>query len=109
SGDDEDPFQAMGFFLQDMSRMFAGGPGGSWDAAYQLAGAIANEGRAEANVDPSDRVAVEQLARVAELQIAEVTGRPIEDPVRLEPLNRTQWARRFLDDERPLLERLSGS
>ena len=32
-----------------------------------------------------------------------------DTPVRLEPLNRTQWARRFLDDERPLLERLSGS
>ena len=108
-GDDENPFGAMGFFLQDMSRMFAGGPAGSWDSAYQLAGAIANEGRVEPNVDPADRVAVEQLARVAELQVAEATGRPIDAPIRLEPLNRTQWARRFLDDERPLLERLSGS
>jgi len=108
-GDDENPFGAMGFFLQDMSRMFAGGPGGSWDSAYQLAAAIANEGRVEPNVDPADRLAVEQLARVAELQVAEATGRPIDVPVRLEPLNRTQWARRFLDDERPLLERLSGS
>ena len=108
-GDDENPFGNMGFFLQDMSRMFAGGPGGSWDSAYQLAGAIANEGRVEPNVDPADRLAVEQLARVAELQVAEATGRPIDAPIRLEPLNRTQWARRFLDDERPLLERLSGS
>lgn len=108
-GDDDNPFGAMGFFLQDMSRMFAGGSGGSWDSAYQLAGAIANEGRAESNVDPADRLAVEQLARVAELQVAEATGRPVDAPIRLEPLNRTQWARRFLDDERPLLERLSGS
>ena len=29
--------------------------------------------------------------------------------MRVEPLNRAQWSRRFLDDERPLLERLSGS
>ena len=108
-GDDENPFGNMGFFLQDMSRMFAGGPAGSWDSAYQLAGAIANEGRVEPNVEPADRLAVEQLARVAELQVAEATGRPIDAPIRLEPLNRTQWARRFLDDERPLLERLSGS
>jgi hypothetical protein len=52
---------------------------------------------------PEDRAAIEQLARVAELQVAEVTGRPVDDPVRLEPLNRAPWARRFLDDERPLL------
>jgi putative hydrolase len=108
SGDDN-PFESMKFFLQDLSRMFAGGTAGNWDSAYQLAGAIANEGRSEGNVDPTERLAIEQLARVAELQIAEATGRPIGAPIRVEPLNRTQWARRFLDDERPLLERLSGS
>ena len=108
SGDDN-PFEAMNFFLQDLSRMFAGRPAGSWDSALQLAGAIATEGRPEPNVDPSDRVEIEQLARVAELQIGEVIGRPVDEPVRLEPLNRTQWAKRFLDDERPLLEELSGS
>ena len=43
------------------------------------------------------------------LQVAEVTGRAVDEPVRVEPLNRAQWSRRFLDDERPLLERLSGS
>ena len=89
--------------------MFSGQGGGSWDTAAQLAGSIANEGRTEANVDPLLRAEVEQLARVAELQVAEVTGRRVDDAVRLEPLNRTQWAKRFLDDERPLLEQLSGS
>ena len=109
SDDDGNPFGSMSFFLHDLSRMFSGGPAGSWESAYQLAGAIANEGRPESNLDPSDRVAIEQLARVAELQVAEATGRPFDAQIRLEPLNRTQWARRFLDDERPLLERLSGS
>jgi len=108
SGDDN-PLAAMNFFLQDMSRMFSGQSAGSWESAAQLAGSIAGEGRSESNVDPLDRAAIEQLARVAELQVVEVTGRPIDGPVRLEPLNRAQWARRFLDDERPLLERLSGS
>ena len=107
--DGRDPFVDMGFFLQDLSRMLSGSSGGSWDAAAQLAGSIATQGRAESNVDPMDRLAVEQLARVAELQVAEVTGRDADEPVRLEPLNRTQWAKRFLDDERHLLERLSGS
>ncbi|HTO01542.1 MAG TPA: zinc-dependent metalloprotease, partial [Microthrixaceae bacterium] len=63
----------------------------------------------ESNVDPSERLAIEQLSRVAELQVSQVTGRAIEAPIRMEALNRTQWARRFLDDERPLLEGLSGS
>ncbi len=108
SGDDN-PFEAMSFFLQDLSRMFSGQSGGSWETAAQLAGSIANEGRSESNVDPLARGEVEQLARVAELQVAEVTGRRVDDAVRLEPLNRTQWAKRFLDDERPLLEDLSGS
>src|SRR3954471_21398628 len=98
----------MGFLFQDLSRLFSGG-GGSWDTAAQLAGSIATEGRPEVNVDPVERLAIEQLARVAELQIQEVTGLNIDEPVRLEALNRTQWARRFLDDERPLLEELSDS
>ena len=54
--------------------MFSGSTGGSWDTAAQLAGSIANQGRPEVNVDPMDRLAVEQLARVAELQVQEITG-----------------------------------
>ncbi len=101
----------MGTFLQGLSSMLAGGSGasGSWDAAAQLAGSIATQGRSEPNIDPNDRISVEQLARVAELQIQGVVDVGTDEPVRLEPLNRTQWAKRFLDDERPLLERLSGS
>lgn len=106
---DDDPYRSMNMFLQGLSQMFANRSGGSWDAAAQIAGSIATEGRPEPNVDPSERAEVEQLARVAELQVADATGRPVEGPVRLEPLNRTQWAARFLDAERPLLERLSGS
>ena len=108
SGEDN-TFAAMNFFLQDLSRMFSGQSGSSWDTAGQLAASIAGEGRSEPNVDPLERSVIEQLARVAELQVVEVTGRPVEEPVRLEPLNRAQWSRRFLDDERPLLEQLSGS
>src|SRR5690606_28980408 len=85
------------------------GSGGSWDAAAQLAGSIATQGRSEPNLDPADRIAVEQLARVAELPVQGIVTVGADTPVRLEPPNRTQWARRFLDDERPLLERLSGS
>lgn len=105
------PLQDMGSFLQGLSSMLAGGGvgSGSWDAAAQLAGSIATQGRSEPNIDPTDRIAVEQLARVAELQVNDIVDVGGDDPIRLESLNRTQWAKRFLDDERPLLERLSGS
>lgn len=106
---DSDPFGAMNQFMQDISRMFTQpGGGAGWDRAAQIAASIANEGRTESNVDPLERAAIEQLARVAELQIAAVTGRE-HDAVIVEPLNRGQWAKRFLDDEHPLLEGLSGS
>ncbi|MEX0767718.1 MAG: zinc-dependent metalloprotease [Microthrixaceae bacterium] len=109
SSGEDNPFESMNFFLQDLSKMFSGSSAGSWDTALQLAGAIATEGQPEPNVDPSDRLAIEQLARVAELHVGEVTGRSVEHTVRIEALNRTQWAKRFLDEERPLLEELSGS
>lgn len=84
------------------------GSAGPWDSAAQLAGSIASRGAPESNVDPVDRMAVEQLARVAELQVQDATGRDL-DAVRLVPLNRSQWARTFLRDEQDLLERIAGS
>jgi putative hydrolase len=85
------------------------GGSGPWDSAAQLAGSIASRGAPESNVDPVDRMAVEQLARVAELQVQDATGRASDPPVRLVPLNRSQWARTFLNDEQDLLERIAGS
>lgn len=107
--DDENPFGAINFFLQDMMRMFSGGPGGPWESAYQIAASVASDGEGESNVDPTTRIAIEQLTRVAELQVGEVTGMAADAPIVIEALNRTQWARRFLDDERELLEGLSDS
>jgi putative hydrolase len=106
---EDDPFGALNFFLRDISRMFSGGGADSWETAAQLAGTVANEGRTDPNVDPADRIAVEQLARVAELQVQDVTGLGGDGAIRVEALNRTQWARRFLADHRPLLERISSS
>ncbi|MFM7065035.1 MAG: zinc-dependent metalloprotease [Actinomycetes bacterium] len=106
---DDDPFGALNFFLRDIGRMFSGGGADSWETAAQLAGSVANEGRTDPNVDPADRIAVEQLARVAELQVQDVTGLGGDGTIRVEALNRTQWARRFLSDHRPLLERISSS
>ena len=108
-GDGDDPFGALNFFLRDVGRMFSAGSADTWETAAQLAATVANEGRPDANVDPADRIAVEQLARVAELQVQDVTGLGEDGTVRVEALNRSQWARRFLTDHRPLLERISTS
>lgn len=106
---DENPFGGMNFFIQDMMRMFSGAGGGPWESALQIAASVASEGRGEDNVDPATRIEVEQLTRVAELQVSETTGMSSETPIVIEALNRTQWAKRFLDDERQLLEGLSDS
>ena len=42
--------------------------------ARQLAVSVATEGTSEANVDPVERMQIEQLARVADLRVADATG-----------------------------------
>ncbi|MCB1255684.1 MAG: zinc-dependent metalloprotease [Microthrixaceae bacterium] len=107
--DGDSPFGEINFFVQDLIRMFAGGSSGPWDNAYQIAASVATEGQPESNVDPAGRLSIEQLTRVAELHVSEVTGLAVDSPLSIEAMNRSQWARRFLDDERPLLEGLSDS
>ncbi|MCU1344373.1 MAG: hypothetical protein JWL70_639 [Acidimicrobiia bacterium] len=84
---------------------------GAWDGARQLALSIATDNQPEANVDPLDRIALEQLARVAELQVAAVSGLPVARSGVLTVVTVTpgEWAARSLDAYRPLFEKLSGA
>ena len=107
------PFEGFPLF-GDLARMFGPGgmAGGPWEAARSLALNVATEGTSEPNVDPLERIKLEQLGRVAELQVAHVTG--LETTVtgrqlQIVPVTRGQWARRTLDDYRPLLEKLASS
>ncbi len=102
-----DPLGPLGAIFGQMSSMMGGG--NQWDAAAQMAAGIANDGRSEANLDPADRIALEGLARVAELQVAQHTGMDFREPLRVEAMNRTQWSKRFLNDQRPLIEGIAGS
>ena len=61
-------------FLGDLAKILRQQGGVSWDAARQLAFQVATGGESEPNVDPLERIRLEQLARVAELQVAEATG-----------------------------------
>jgi putative hydrolase len=105
------PFEGLPFF-GDLSKLLGQGRGVPWDAARSLALAVATDGQSEPNVDPSERMKLEQLARVAELHVAQVTGLPTAIGGReltVTPVNRGLWATKTLDAYRPLLEKLANS
>jgi len=107
----EDPFKGIPLF-GDLARMLQQQGPVNWDAARQLAGSIATEGAMEANIDPIERIQLEQLARVAELQVANATTLPTSTSGRgltIEPVTRTVWMQRTLDAHRRLFESLTGS
>lgn len=84
--------------------------GNAWDSARHLAVSVANGGASEANVDPAARIGIEQLARVAELHVAQVLELPTSvsgRAVSVLPVNRTTWVQSTLDAYRPLVERLA--
>ena len=111
------PFGDMSDGLNQIFQMFgAGGLGGAgvpnWEQARQAAASIASEGHSEANVDPIVRMQFEQLARVAELQIAQATGLTLSRSgagITISPVNRSQWAAATVDAYRPLFEKLASS
>lgn len=89
----------------------AQGPVG-WDAARQLALSVAADGAPEANVDPLERIRLEQLAHVAELHVANATGLPTSFRglgITIVPVTRSQWAATSLDTWRPMFETLGGA
>ncbi|MGQ0433030.1 MAG: zinc-dependent metalloprotease [Microthrixaceae bacterium] len=99
-------------FLGDLARMFGQGGGMPWDNARQVAISVATEGQSEPNVDPMERMGIEQLARVAELHVAEVTGLSTahgSGAVSVVPVNRTRWVTDSLEAYRPLVERLAAA
>jgi putative hydrolase len=110
-GPPENPFGGIPF-LGDIMKMLGAQGGFRWDQAMQIAYQVAADGQSEPNPDPLDRIALEQLARVAELQVARVTGLPTSRtgrPVTVVPVNRTTWIQRSGDVYRPLFEGLAAS
>ena len=109
SFDEDNPFGGLPFF-GDLGKIFNNQGPIAWDMARQFAHQIATEGKSEPNIDPVQRAEVVELARVAELHVANITslqasasGRPIS----LETATRTEWASTTLDAYRPLLDRLA--
>lgn len=110
--DGNDMFAGMPPMIRDLFTMMQNQGPLPWDAAKQFAYNIAVAGGSEGNVDPIERIKIEQLARVAELKIADVTGLPVSTTgsgMVFLPCNRTVWVQRTLDDYQPYFELLAGS
>jgi len=112
---DDDPFGGMPF-LGDLGKLLGGLGGGGrglqWDAARQMAMQVASGGESEPNIDPIERMDVEQLGRVADLHVAQKTGLSTSvtgRSVQVVPVTRLQWVQRSLDAYKPLFESLASS
>jgi len=103
-GDPSNPFQSL---LGDLMNMLGtSGPAQQWEMIRSFALSVATGGTPEANVEPVQRIRLEQLARVAELNVSEATGMPVTaDGRRLTcvPVGRGDWTQRALESWRPLL------
>ena len=103
-----DPNEMMATFMQLLG---GGGAGSGIDNATQIAVSIASGGATEPNVDPIERIALEQLIRVAELQVAEATGlrTSTDASLTIAPVTKADWVRKSMQPLKPLLEQLAAS
>ena len=104
-----DPDNPMGGLLGDLLKVIGSGPGAgdSWfEAARTLAFGVATDGGQDENPDPLVRIAFEELARVAELHVANATGISMGSgaSVSFEAVGPGQWSFRLLEAYRPVLK-----
>jgi putative hydrolase len=102
-GDTGNPFQSL---LGDLMNMLGTNAPNQWEMTRSFALNVATGGAPEANVEPIQRIRLEELARVAELNVTEVTGMPVSpDGRRLTcvPVGRGDWTLRALDSWRSVL------
>ena len=85
------------------------GPASTWPGPWPRAWPTG--GQPEANVDPAARIELEELVRVAELHVAELTGMPVTPsgaPVETLAVAPGAWAMQTVDDWRFLLDAMTG-
>lgn len=106
-GENPNPFQGI---FGDIARILGGAGSGplNWDIAKQTAMLIAGEGASEPNVDPIERIKLEEYVRLAQLHVEQRTE--LSPVIRsVETLNHIDWTSRTLDDYRSLMEKLAES
>ena len=107
SGDPGNPFQSL---LGDLMNMLGSNGADQWEMTRAFGINVATGGNAESNIEPVQRIRLEELARVAELHVIEATGMPISsDGRRLTcvPVSRGDWTVRALEAWRPVLSAMA--
>ncbi|HEY7915935.1 MAG TPA: zinc-dependent metalloprotease [Acidimicrobiales bacterium] len=102
-GDAGNPFQSL---LGDLMNMLGTNAPDQWEMTRSFALNVATGGEAEPNVEPVQRIRLEQLARVAELNVSEATGLAVApDGRRLScvAVGRGDWTVRALESWRAVL------
>jgi putative hydrolase len=89
----------------DLSNLLGGAGGDPWAMAARLAAAIATDGGTEPNLDPLDRIRMEELARVAELHVAQARGIVLPSTTSVEAVTKGTWTEKSLATYRPFFER----
>jgi len=108
-GSDDGPFGENPF--GELAKLFGsfglGGLGASdpWQSARQIANSVVNEGGAQPNLDPLVRMAVDDLARVADLHVRQVAGIRLGSDTTVRAVSRSAWTETSLDAYRPFFER----
>ncbi|HEV2760850.1 MAG TPA: zinc-dependent metalloprotease [Acidimicrobiales bacterium] len=105
------PFEGLPMF-GDLARLFSRQGPVNWDVARQTAAWLATDGLAEPNVDPLERIRLEELVRVADLRVNAATGLDTSIAggiLSILPVSRGDWALHSLEAYRPYLERLATS
>jgi putative hydrolase len=108
TGDAANPFQSL---LGDLMHMLGSNGPDLWEMTRAFALNVATGGTPETNVEPLQRIQVEQLSRVAELNVIEATGMPVTpDGRRLTcvPVGRGDWTVRALESWRPVLQAMAA-
>jgi putative hydrolase len=107
-GNDSD--NPMGGLLGDLLKVIGSAPGAgdTWfDAARTLALGVATDGGTDEPVDPLVRIAFEELARVAELHVADATGislTPTGSSISFDAVGPGLWSFRVLEAYRTTLQ-----
>jgi putative hydrolase len=99
----------LGDILGLMGNSVAGGTD-QLELARTLANSVATGGQPEPNVEPLARMELEELARVAELHISELTGLPVVpggSHIEIMTVGPGAWAWHTLEDWRFLLDAMS--
>jgi putative hydrolase len=105
-----EPENPMGGLLGDLLKVIGSAPGGgdTWfDAARTLALGVATDGGTDETVDPLVRIGFEDLARVAELHVADATGIALTasgSSISFDAVGPGMWSYRALEAYRPTLQ-----